>query len=252
MAPGRGSSGHLRGFHDASYGNLGNASFLEDHVAAIRQLACRNPWIDIDRFGGAGVSGGAFATVRAMLTHADLYKVGVALCGNHDLRHYLALWADTYLGEGTEEQWAETANPNLAANLTGKLLLVHGELDDNVLPYQTLNLVDALIDADKDFDLLIVPGVEHSFMGRGHYVTAGRGMTSSGTCSGRNHRRDTHCSPFPPAPSCTDSRPHGRESALTVVGPIIEPSPESPTDGRPERLQQRTAFSAYLNTDRLP
>ncbi|MEU4027612.1 alpha/beta hydrolase family protein [Streptomyces anulatus] len=96
---------------------------------------------------------------------------GVALCGNHDIRHYLALWADTYLGEGTAEQWADTANPNLAANLTGKLLLVHGELDDNVLPYQTLNLVDALIDADKDFDLLVVPGVEHSFMGRDHYVT---------------------------------------------------------------------------------
>ncbi len=121
----------------------------------------------------------------------------LALCGNHDIRHYLALWADTYLGEGTAEQWADTylgegtaeqwadtylgegtaeqwadtANTNLAANLTGKLLLVHGELDDNVLPYQTLNLVDALIDADKDFDLLVVPGVEHSFMGRDHYVT---------------------------------------------------------------------------------
>ncbi|MEU0936332.1 DPP IV N-terminal domain-containing protein [Embleya sp. NPDC005971] len=168
---GRGTPGRSKAFHDASYGNLGNAGFLEDHVAAIHQLADRHRWIDLDRVGIAGASGGGFATVRAMLTHPDLYKVGVALCGNHDIRHYLALWADTYLGEGTEEQWADVANPRLAANLAGKLLLVHGELDDNVLPYQTLNLVDALIDADKDFDLLVVPGVEHNFMGRDHYVT---------------------------------------------------------------------------------
>ncbi|WP_413098169.1 DPP IV N-terminal domain-containing protein [Streptomyces sp. Inha503] len=166
----RGTPGRSKAFHDASYGNLGNGGFLEDHVAAIRELGQRHSWIDTDRVGAVGLSGGGFATARAMFTYPGVFKVGVALCGDHDIRHYLALWADDYLGEDSAQEWADVANPPLASALSGKLLLVHGELDDNVLPYQTLNLVDALIDAGKDFDLLMVPGVEHTFQGRYHYV----------------------------------------------------------------------------------
>lgn len=168
---GRGTPGRSKAFHDASYGNLGNAGFLEDHVAAISQLGDRYKWIDTDRVGVYGLSGGGFATARAMLAYPDFYKVGVSMSGDHDIRQYVSMWADTYLGEFTEEKWTDVSNANLASNLRGKLLLIHGELDDNVLPYETLSLVDALIEADRDFDLLVVPGVEHFYLGRDHYVT---------------------------------------------------------------------------------
>ncbi len=167
---GRGTPGRSKAFHDASYGNLGNAGFLEDHVAAIRQLGQRYPWLDTDRVGIVGTSGGGFATARALLTHPDFYRVGVSLAGNHDMRHYIPLWTQHYDGDGTPEKWDRVDNAGLAANLRGKLLLIHGELDDNVLPTQTMRLVDALIRENKDFDLLIVPGAEHGFLGRNDYV----------------------------------------------------------------------------------
>ncbi|MGW6460339.1 DPP IV N-terminal domain-containing protein [Streptomyces sp. NPDC055078] len=167
---GRGTPGRSEAFRNHSYGDLSGAGTLEDHIAAIRQLAVRHPWLDTDRVGVFGISGGGFATGRAMLAHGDFYKVGVALAGNHDMRYYLAAWTEWYLGDLNDESLRGTSNPELAGNLTGKLLLVHGELDDNVLPHLTTRLVDALIEADKDFDLLIVPGVEHSFHGRMHYV----------------------------------------------------------------------------------
>ena len=168
---GRGTPGRDKAFHDASYGNLGNGGYLEDHVAAIRQLAQRHPWLDTERVGIFGNSGGGFATARAMFTHPDFYRVGVSIAGDHDMRHYIPMWSLNYLGELTEENWASVDNARLAANLRGKLLLVHGELDDNVLPYQTLRVVNALIAADKDFDLLVVPGAEHVFLHGNHYVT---------------------------------------------------------------------------------
>ncbi|RZQ64596.1 S9 family peptidase [Amycolatopsis suaedae] len=167
---GRGTPGRSKAFLDESYGNLATAGMLEDHVAAIRQLAARYRWMDTGRVGIFGASGGGFATARALLTHPGFYSVGVAGCGDHDMRHYLAMWAEHYLGDPTEDNLRSVSNPALAENLRGKLLLIHGELDDNVLPSQTLNLVDALIRADKDFDLLVVPGVEHAFLGRQHYI----------------------------------------------------------------------------------
>lgn len=167
---GRGTPGRSKAFHDASYGNLRNAGFLEDHVAAIQQLGRRYAWLDTERVGVFGLSGGGFAAGRAMLTHPEFYKVGVALAGNHDNRTYLPLWTQNYDGDGTVEKWDAVANAKVAANLAGKLLLIHGELDDNVLPHQTLRLVDALIEAEKDFDLLVVPGAEHGLLRRRPYV----------------------------------------------------------------------------------
>ncbi|MFC9683503.1 alpha/beta hydrolase family protein [Streptomyces sp. NPDC056948] len=164
---GRGTAGHCKALHDQSYGDLGYAGALADHVTVIRGLGLRYPWLDTGRVGITGHSAGGFATARALLAHPGFYKVGVAVAGNHDNRINLTMWAEHYHGDGDLE---ELSNPALAANLRGKLLLIHGELDDNALPHQTLRLVDTLIEADADVDMLIVPGVEHALLNRGHYV----------------------------------------------------------------------------------
>lgn len=167
---GRGTTGRSKAFHDHSYGNLGSAGALEDHIAAIRELALRHAWLDTERVGITGHSGGGFAAARALLKYPDFYSVGVALAGNHDNGIYLPMWPEQYHGDVSEEGKRAMSNAELAENLRGKLLLVHGELDDNVLPAQTLRLVDALIRADKHFDMLLVPGGEHALVARMHYV----------------------------------------------------------------------------------
>ena len=172
---GRGTPGRSKAFHDESYGALDDAGALVDHVAAIRELGLRHPWLDTERVGITGHSGGGFATGRAMVAHPEFYSVGVASAGNHDIGWYVPMWLEWYHGsvDGAVDDDARAAlsTPALAANLRGKLLLIHGELDDNVLPFHALRLVDALIAADKDVDLLIVPGVEHGLLGRRHYTT---------------------------------------------------------------------------------
>jgi dipeptidyl-peptidase 4 len=167
---GRGTPGRSRAFHDLSYGHLDKAGFIEDHIAALRQLAQTRPWMDLERVGIFGFSGGGYATVRAMCAYPDFYKVGVALCGNHEQRYYHASWGETYDGPLDQETYARSSNVEIAHRLQGKLLLVHGGMDDNVHPHQTLLLADRLIAANKDFDLLIVPGAEHIFVGYGHYI----------------------------------------------------------------------------------
>ncbi|MGW0890371.1 prolyl oligopeptidase family serine peptidase [Saccharopolyspora sp. NPDC002578] len=168
---GRGTTGRGKAFHDHSYGALDDAGSLVDHIAAIRELGHRHPWLDTERVGITGHSGGGFATARAMLAHPEFYSVGVALAGNHDMGVYVPMWPEQYHGEIDDESKRALSNPALAANLQGKLLLIHGELDDNVLPAHTLRLVDALIEADKDVDVLLIPGDEHALLRRKHYVT---------------------------------------------------------------------------------
>jgi dipeptidyl-peptidase-4 len=97
--------------------------------------------------------------------------VGVAQAGPHDYSIYLPFWVEQNHGEITEGNRQTLINTLHAGTLSGKLLLIDGELDDNVLPHHSMRLVDALIDADADFDMLLVPGVEHNFQGRFHYVT---------------------------------------------------------------------------------
>ena len=169
---GRGTPGRSKAFLDQAHGHLDKAGFLEDHVAAIRQLAHSRPWMDVDRVGIFGLSGGGFATVRAMCTYPELYKVGVASCGNHDQRLYQAGWGETHIGSlrDNEEEYLQASNVEIADRLQGKLLLIHGEMDDNVHPHLTMRLVDRLIAANKDFELLIVPGAEHFFVGYMGYV----------------------------------------------------------------------------------
>ncbi len=171
---GRGTPGRDKPFHDHSYRNLGSCGALDDHVAALHQLAATRPWLDLDRVGVFGRSGGGFTAVRALLAFPETYKVGIAEAGNHDNRFYHAMWAETYDGPHDPDAGARLSNTELADDLTGRLLLVHGEMDDNVTAHLTMRLVDRLIAADKDFDLLIVPGAEHNFIGYEHYVTRRR------------------------------------------------------------------------------
>jgi dipeptidyl aminopeptidase/acylaminoacyl peptidase len=161
---GRGTPGRGKSFHDASYGHLADAGCLADHVAALRQLAQTRPWMDLDRVGAFGHSGGGFASARAMLDFPEVYKAGVALSGNHDDRYFNLGFVEAYDGADNPEAWARGSNVDIADRLAGKLLLIHGEMDDQVHPDHTLRLADRLIAANKDFGLLIVPGAEHTFI----------------------------------------------------------------------------------------
>lgn len=160
---GRGTPLRSRKFVNYSYGRPDKASDLEDHIAGLRQLAERHPYMDLDRVGIDGVSGGGFATARALLTYPEFYKVGVSSAGNHDQRAYNAAFWNHYLGPMEETDGYELgSNPPLAENLKGDLLLITGDMDDNVHPTMTLKLADALIKANKDFDLMIVPNADHA------------------------------------------------------------------------------------------
>ncbi|WP_312877752.1 S9 family peptidase [Lentzea indica] len=167
---GRGTLGRGKAFHDASYGHIADAGSLDDHVAALHQLAATRPWIDLDRVGAFGHSGGGFATMRALLTFPETYKAGVSLSGWHDARFFNRGFIETFDGANNPEAYARSSNVDIADRLEGKLLLVHGEMDDQVHAGQTLRLADRLIAAGKDFEMLIVPGAEHMFIDCLSYV----------------------------------------------------------------------------------
>ena len=165
-------------FHDAYYGNLGDNT-LPDQVSGMKQLAGRYSFIDIDRAGIYGHSGGGFATAGAMFRYPDFFKVGIAESGNHDNRMYEDDWGERYHGllerkaDGTTN-YDDQANQNLAKNLKGHLLLAHGTMDDNVPPNNTLLVVDALVKANKDFDLLMLPNQRHGYGAASNYMTRRR------------------------------------------------------------------------------
>ena len=154
-------------FQDAYYGNMGDNG-LPDQIAGIRQLAERHPWIDVDRVGIYGHSGGGFASTSGILRYPDFYKVAVSQAGNHDNRNYEDDWGEKY--QGLLEAYADgatnydnQANQLVAENLRGKLLIAHGTMDTNVPHSNTMLVVDALIAANKDFDLLLFPNHGHGF-----------------------------------------------------------------------------------------
>jgi len=170
---GRGTAQRSKVFHDFSYRNLGRG--CEDHMPAIQELAEKYSYMDIDRVGIYGHSAGGYDTVRALLQWPDFYKVGVSSAGNHDHRMAKAWWPEQYMGYPVGEFYEEQSNITNAGNLKGKLLLVHGAMDDNVNPASTIRLVDALIKNNKDFDLIIVPPNRHGFRGvYSDYVTRKR------------------------------------------------------------------------------
>ena len=156
-------------FHLASYGRLGQGGDLANHVAGIRQLAERYPYLDLDRVGIFGHSGGGFASTRAILAYPGFYKVAVSSSGNHDQRGFVAQWGERWQGLPDGDNYLEQVNAALAANLKGKLLLAYGDMDDNVPPALTLQLIHALIKANRDFDLIVMPNRNHAGVLRDHY-----------------------------------------------------------------------------------
>jgi dipeptidyl aminopeptidase/acylaminoacyl peptidase len=164
---GMGTPWRSKSFHDAYYGRMGDNT-LPDQVAGMKELARRYPWIDLDRAGVYGHSGGGFAAADAMFRYPDFFKVGISEAGNHDNRVYEDDWGERYQGllarnpDGTDNYTPE-ANQVYAKNLKGKLLLAHGTMDNNVPPYSTLLVVNELIKANKDFDLILLPNRTHGF-----------------------------------------------------------------------------------------
>ncbi|MEQ8330207.1 MAG: DPP IV N-terminal domain-containing protein [Longimicrobiales bacterium] len=161
-----GTSLRSKAILDHYWGNMGDNG-LPDHVAALRQLGTRHAFMDLDRVGIYGHSGGGFASTDAILRYPDVYKVAVSSSGNHDNRTYHAAYAEKYQGlltrdtvRGTDS-YANQVNASLAANLQGKLFLMTGDMDDNVHPAMTLQVADALIDANKSFDFLVLPDRAH-------------------------------------------------------------------------------------------
>jgi len=164
---GMGTPWRSKSFHDAYFGRMGDNT-LPDQVAGMKELAGRYPWIDINRAGIYGHSGGGFAAADAMFRYPDFFKVGIAEAGNHDQREYEDDWGERYQGLLTRtsdgsDNYAPEANQALAKNLKGKLLLAHGTMDDNVPQYNTLLVVNELMKANKDFDFILLPNRAHGF-----------------------------------------------------------------------------------------
>lgn len=163
MVDGRGTAGRSRAFHQFSYHNLGGA--FEDHVAMIKQMAARYPYMDIERVGIFGTSAGGYGAAHAMLAFPDFYKVGVSTSGDHDARLDKAWWNEAYQGYPVQDDYVAQSNVTMADHLKGHLLLEHGDIDDNVHPVETMRLVDALMKANKSFDMLLVPNMFHGESG---------------------------------------------------------------------------------------
>ena len=166
----RGTPLRSKAFHDVAYGNLQNGGGIDDQVAVLKQLAQSHPWMDLEHVGITGHSGGGFAAARAMLSHPDFFKVGVSSSGNHDQRTYVAGWGESFQGLLKNSNYCEQSSVALAKNLRGKLLLIHGDMDENVHVANTLQLVHELINFNKDFDLLILPNRRHHYFEDPYFI----------------------------------------------------------------------------------
>lgn len=155
-----------KAFHDNYYGFFGDNG-LPDHITAIKQLGARYSFIDTDKVGIFGHSGGGFASTDAILRYPDFFKVAVSGAGNHDNRSYNIYWAEKYQGlmkrdtVRKTDNFESSANKTMAKNLQGKLMLMHGDMDDNVHPSMTVQVIDELIKANKSFDLVWAPNRNH-------------------------------------------------------------------------------------------
>lgn len=178
-----GTPGRSKSFHDAYYGNMGDNG-LPDNITAIKQLAKKYKGMDTTRVGIWGHSGGGFASTRALFAYPDFYDVAVSGAGNHDNRNYEADWGEKWQGllstnttDGKQNKttnYDNQANQLLANELKGKLLITHGSMDDNVNPSSTMLVVEALIKANKDFDMIIFPNQRHGYGKMTKYMTRKR------------------------------------------------------------------------------
>jgi len=177
---GTGTPNRSKSYTDAYYGAMGRHNTIPDQIAGMKELAKKYPWIDIDKAAMWGHSGGGFITADALLRapYNDFFKVGIAESGNHDQRQYEDDWGERYQGpliknpDGTDN-YAIEATQTQAAGLKGHLFLIHGTMDNNVPPYNTLLVADALIKANKEFDMLLIPNSGHGFA-PGNYVMVQR------------------------------------------------------------------------------
>ncbi len=157
---GMGTSNRGKKFHDVCYKNLMDSGF-PDRIAWIKAAATAHPEMDLTRVGIYGGSAGGQSTLAGMLDHPDFYKVGVADCGCHDNRMDKIWWNEQWMGWPVDDSYAKNSNVTHAAKLQGKLLLIVGELDHNVDPASTMQVVNALEKADKDFEMLVITGSDH-------------------------------------------------------------------------------------------
>jgi dipeptidyl aminopeptidase/acylaminoacyl peptidase len=165
---GLGTAWRSKAFHNFSYKNLGDIG-AEDHIGGMRQLAQTRPWMDLERVGIYGHSSGGYDAAHALLTHPEFYKVAVSSAGNHDHRIAKAWWPEQYMGM-PGDHYDEQSNFNLAVNLEGKLLLVHGDMDNNVNTASSLRMAAELIKHNKDFELLIIPNRDHGLANHPYFI----------------------------------------------------------------------------------
>ncbi len=178
-----GTPSRSKSFHDFYYGNMGDNG-IPDNITAIKQLAQKYKGMDIERVGIWGHSGGGFASTRAVFAYPDFYDVAVSGAGNHDNRNYEADWGEKWQGlliEGNMEgkgdgttNYDNQANQLIAGNLKGHLLITHGSIDNNVPPSNTMLVVEALIKANKDFDMILFPNQRHGYGDMTNYMTRKR------------------------------------------------------------------------------
>jgi dipeptidyl aminopeptidase/acylaminoacyl peptidase len=167
LIEGTGNPDRSKSFHDMYYPNM-SENTLPDQIAGIRQLSQKYAYLDTTRVGIWGHSGGGFATAAALFRYPGFFKVGIAESGNHDNRNYEDDWGERYIGllekgpDGKDNYEAQ-ANQTYAKNLKGKLMLAHGLMDNNVPPYNTMLVVEALTKANKDYDLVVFPNAAHGF-----------------------------------------------------------------------------------------
>ena len=161
---GMGTAGRSKAFHNVSYKNMGKN--LTDHVLAIKELGKKYSWMDTSRVGIFGHSAGGYDAGHAVLEFPDFYKVAVASSGDHDFRMEKDWWPEMYMGWPVDSTYNQVSNITMAGNLKGKLLIVHGGIDENVNPSATFKLAEALVKADKEFDMLIFPSQHHGYTGK--------------------------------------------------------------------------------------
>lgn len=161
---GMGTSNRSKAFHDVCWKNLKDAG-LPDRIAFIKAAGKKYPYINLDKVGIYGSSAGGQSSLAALLYHPDFYKVAVSSSGCHDNRMDKMWWNEQWMGYPIGPQYAASSNVEHAALLQGKLLLILGEMDDNVDPSSTMQVINKLIKANKNFDFLMVPGMGHALGG---------------------------------------------------------------------------------------
>jgi dipeptidyl aminopeptidase/acylaminoacyl peptidase len=164
QSDGMGTANRSKAFHDVCWKKLGDAGF-SDRILWHKAIAEKYPYYDLARVGIYGTSAGGQNAAGAVLFHPDFYKAAVAASGCHDNRMDKASWNEQWMGYPLGPQYSESSNIDNAHKLGGKLFLIVGELDNNVPPESTMRFVDALVKADKDFDMLVVPGAGHGMGG---------------------------------------------------------------------------------------